>query len=68
MIRGSEFLIIVAYLIPTAVALVDALRIGESRWHASDQNQMVWVVVILLAPLLGPILYFLLARPRLRAS
>lgn len=68
MIRGSEFLIIVVYLIPTVWALVDALRAGESVWQTSDQNQIVWVIVILVAPLLGPVLYFILARPRLRES
>jgi hypothetical protein len=65
MIRGSELFFIVVYLLPTIWALVDALRAGESVWHASNQNQTVWVIVILLVPLLGPLLYFFLARPSL---
>ncbi|HUG08143.1 MAG TPA: PLDc N-terminal domain-containing protein [Acidimicrobiia bacterium] len=68
MIRGSELLVIVALVVPTVWALVDALRAGETVWQASDQSQTVWMLVILLAPVLGPILYLTLARPRLRAS
>jgi hypothetical protein len=66
MIRGSELLFILLYLLPTIWALVDALRAGDSVWQASNQNQIVWVLVILLVPLLGPLLYFFLARPSLR--
>jgi hypothetical protein len=68
MIRMSELLVVLLLLIPMVWALTDALRISSESWAASSQNQLVWVVVIVLAPLLGPVSYFFIARPRLYAS
>ena len=66
--RLGELLVIALYLIPTVWAISDAVRIPASTWERSDQNQIVWVLVILLAPLLGPVLYYLIARPRIRRA
>lgn len=65
MIRGNEFLVILLWVLPTALAAGHALSTPQSKWVASDQSQVVWVVVILLVPLFGALLYFLVARPRL---
>jgi hypothetical protein len=66
--RLSELLIIALYVIPTVWALSDAVRHPSSTWQVSDQNQVVWIVVVILVPLLGPILYYLIARPALDGS
>ena len=44
-------------LILDIVALIDLL--GGS---GSGQHKLIWVLVILLLPLIGPILYFLIGR------
>lgn len=62
---SSEVLVIVFFLIPTVWALFDALRISAQVWSASNQEQAVWVVVVLLLPGVGALFYFLIARPRL---
>lgn len=49
-------------------ALVDALRTPTSVWEAAEQNQLVWVAVILFVAVLGAILYLMIARPQLRAA
>ncbi|MBV8779968.1 MAG: PLDc N-terminal domain-containing protein [Phycisphaerae bacterium] len=46
-------------LILDIVALIDLL--GGA---GSAQHKILWLLVILLLPLLGPILYFLLGRDR----
>lgn len=68
MIRSGEWIVILLYLIPMVWAMAHALRTTEERWDAAGQSRLVWVVVILLAPLLGPVLYYLIALPRLRVS
>jgi hypothetical protein len=50
-------------------ALVDALRRPTSDWEGARQNQIVWVLVIVLTNLIGAVIYLLVARPQLdRAS
>jgi hypothetical protein len=64
-LAGSELLLIVVVLIPTVWALFDALQTNAEVWAASRQDQAVWVLVVLLVPVVGAILFFLIARPRL---
>ncbi len=65
---ASEFVIIVVFLIPTMWALFDALQTGTEVWTAAKQDQAVWVLVILLLPLAGAILFLLIARPKLNQA
>jgi len=65
-LTGIEIAITVSLLIPTAWALYDILRTPTESWTRSDQNQGMWVVLALLIPLVGPALYVVVARPRLR--
>ncbi|HRE79740.1 MAG TPA: PLDc N-terminal domain-containing protein [Opitutaceae bacterium] len=44
-------------LILWIVALVDCIR-------SNNSNKVVWIIVIILLPLLGSILYFLLGRSK----
>ncbi|HEX6299875.1 MAG TPA: PLDc N-terminal domain-containing protein [Acidimicrobiia bacterium] len=62
---GSELFLIVVVLIPTVWALFDALQTSSDVWAASKQDQAVWVLVVLLLPVVGAIMFFLVARPRL---
>ncbi|WPZ09665.1 MULTISPECIES: PLDc N-terminal domain-containing protein [Roseivirga] len=55
------FMIIVFYLIPFLIvisALVDILR-NEFNPH---QNKVIWVIVVILLPVLGSILYWIIGR------
>ena len=49
-------------------ALVDLAPRPTWEWQASQQNQIVWVLVVLLVGCVGPILYLVVARPRLEAA
>ncbi len=51
-----------------AVVVVDVARTPVSVWKAADQNQIVWLLVVLLLPLFGAIAYLLIARPILRGE
>ena len=68
MLRLSEILLIALYLAPTVWALAEILRIPTDTWADSKQNQALWTVIVLVVPLLGPLLYFFIARPRLSES
>jgi hypothetical protein len=52
-----NYLISVLCLIMWIVALVDCLK-------GNNPNKVVWVLVIILLPLLGSILYFLLGKSK----
>jgi hypothetical protein len=56
-----ELILISAMLLPmllTIWALIDAIR----SEFIKDVNKLVWILVILCLPLVGGVLYFLLAR------
>jgi TRAP-type C4-dicarboxylate transport system permease small subunit len=65
---GSELLVIVLFLIPTVWAIFDILQTKTEAWTAARQDQAVWVLVVLLLPGVGALLFFLIARPRLRQA
>jgi hypothetical protein len=67
-LRFSELLIVLVFTVPTIWALIDVLRIPTDVWAASRQNQGLWTALVLLVPVLAPLLYFIIARPRLRTS
>ncbi len=52
-----NYLISILCLILWIVALVDCLK-------SNNSNKLVWVLVIILLPLLGSILYFLLGKSK----
>ena len=52
-----NYLISILCLVMWIVALVDCLK-------SSSPNKLVWIIVIILLPFLGSILYFLFGRAR----
>ncbi len=52
-----NYLLSLLCLILWIVALVDCIK-------SSNPNKVVWIIVIILLPFLGSILYFLLGRSR----
>lgn len=48
-------------------ALVEILRTDKVAWDASGMVQLVWVAVVLVLPVIGSVLFFAIARPRLTA-
>jgi hypothetical protein len=66
-INSGEMLLIFVVLLlhlPTLRALVDILK---SEFH-EPVNKLVWVVVVLMLPIIGPLLYFLISQPQKRTS
>lgn len=61
----GELFLLAFVLVPFGLmlwALIECLLYESSEGN----TKVVWVLVILLAPLLGPLLYLLLRRPRRR--
>ncbi|NNE95486.1 MAG: hypothetical protein HKN24_05605 [Acidimicrobiales bacterium] len=67
---GPEIIVILTLIIPmlTIAAIVDLLRRPASSWPQSGQSQAVWALVIIFIGLVGPILYFTIAKPKLDAA
>jgi hypothetical protein len=47
--------------------LVDALRTPDERWQEVRHTRALWILLMLALPVLGTVLYALVARPRLRS-
>jgi hypothetical protein len=54
----------IAIIILYVYALVDAIRVPDDSMYRSG-NKLIWVIVILLAPLIGSIIYLLIGSPQL---
>ncbi len=68
---GVGFILIVLGLLGTLawlIALIDALRRPTGAWESAGQNQLVWVLVIVLANFIGAVLYWIIARPQLQKN
>ena len=44
-------------------AFVDAIRVPDDSMYQTG-NKLIWVLVILLAPLIGPIVYLVIGSPQ----
>lgn len=60
--------VMVAFLVPWLLALVDALRRPDGEWAAAGQNKLLWVLVIVFAGFVGAIVYFAVALPALNRA
>ena len=63
---GIVFLIaFVAIPIVMVIALVDIARRPRAEWDAAGQNQLMWVLLVVFVTVIGVVLYYAIARPRL---
>lgn len=62
------FLIGVVPIVLLVLAVVDLARRPEWQWTAAEQNQVLWMFVILLICCIGPVVYLIVVRPRLNAA
>jgi hypothetical protein len=44
-------------------ALVDAIKVPDDSMYQTG-NKLIWVLVILLAPVIGPIVYLVIGSPQ----
>jgi len=56
-IGGPELIFLVFIVIPLVLTIPALISCLKSDFH-DPTNKIVWVLVILLAPVVGPILYF----------
>lgn len=59
--------VVVALFVWWLLVLIDCLRTPDAVWQAAGENQVVWLLVLILLGFVGAILYVLLARPKVRA-
>jgi len=49
-------------------AIVDMARYPDFAWDISGQRRGLWILLAIFFPLIGLILYFAVARPKLKSS
>jgi hypothetical protein len=64
----QELAVVVPVVLLLLWAGVDAALRSERAYRSIGQRRPVWLAVALLVPTLGPLLYLLVVRPRLRAA
>ncbi|MFC2153315.1 PLDc N-terminal domain-containing protein [Actinomycetota bacterium] len=65
---GISIVFLIAFIaipIVTIIALVDIARRPRSEWETAGQNQLVWVLLVVFVSVIGVVLYYAIARPRL---
>ncbi|MDH5420475.1 MAG: PLD nuclease N-terminal domain-containing protein [Acidimicrobiia bacterium] len=65
---GLMALMVVPLFVFHIWAIVDLLRMPTTAWEKAEQNEIVWAIVVLALPFVGPILYLVIARPQLLAA
>ncbi len=66
--RLLALLVVAPFVALQLWALVDVLRTPRGVWAETQQSQVVWSIVVLIPAAIGPILYFFIARPRLKTA
>jgi hypothetical protein len=57
-----RFVLPVALLVLWVYALVDAIKVPDDSMYQAG-NKLIWILVILLAPVIGSIVYLVVGRP-----
>jgi hypothetical protein len=53
----------ILYIVLFVYALVDAIRVPDDSMYRAG-NKLIWVLVILLAPIVGSIVYLVIGSPQ----
>lgn len=61
MLGFQELIILLFYIIPTVLCIVALVQIVKSDFQDST-NKIVWLLIAILLPMIGPVLYFLIGR------
>lgn len=64
-IGGPELILLIFVILPLAL-IIPALISCLNSTFEDPTNKIVWVLVILLAPIIGPILYFCISPKQRR--
>lgn len=70
MALGISGIVIFALAIPVLMilALIDLLKRPTLEWQKANQSQLVWVLLVVFVAFIGPVLYFVMARPALERA
>ncbi len=57
---AGEIILLLIFIVPVVLWLTALIDILKSNF--SGNNKLVWIVVVILLPILGAILYFLIGK------
>jgi hypothetical protein len=56
-----ELVVIFVLLVPLSLALLAILDVVRSDFRR-DSDRVLWAIIVLLVPVIGPVLYYLVGR------
>ena len=74
---SSVLSIVVSLLLLTVVGglvvlwvwmLIEALKTPAATWEAAGQNQLIYILLMIILGIIGTVAYYFVARPALRAT
>lgn len=65
MLLAAMFAFLLAPLILLVFAVVDLVQRSDAEWSTAGQDRLTWLLVTLFVGLVGPVLYLVVARPKL---
>lgn len=68
LVMAALALVGVALFVWWLLVLIEALKTPSAQWSAAGQNQVIYVVLMVLLGIIGTILYIAVARPALRTA
>lgn len=65
MLLAAMFAFLFVPLVLLVFALVDLVQRSDAEWSTAGQDRMTWLLVTLFVGVVGPVLYLVVARPKL---
>ena len=65
MLLAAMFAFLLVPLALLVFALVDLVRRSDGEWSTAGQDRLTWLLVTLFVGVVGPVLYLVVARPKL---
>ncbi|MDI6772579.1 MAG: PLD nuclease N-terminal domain-containing protein [bacterium] len=56
-----ELIVVFVLLVPLSLALLAILDVVRSDFRR-DSDRVLWAIIVLLVPVIGPVLYYLVGR------
>lgn len=68
MLLAAMFAFLLVPLVLLVFALVDLVQHSDAEWSAAGQDRLTWLLITLLVGVIGPVLYLVVARPKLERA
>lgn len=68
LVAGIALMLAAALFLWWVLVLIEAMRTPRTDWARAEQNQLLYVLLMVFLGIIGTIVYVAVARPRLRGA